>query len=97
MAQGWGLAAVEVAPDEAVGLSGQPSRTLAALIVSRRNVPNAFAHVPPFMYSCCTCSSKERALYLSRLCFEFSTSYLYISGVLRLCWCLCAMFDAEGP
>ena len=43
MAQGQILALVEVAPHEALGLSRQPSRQLAALIVSRYK-----QRTPPF-------------------------------------------------
>ena len=39
---------VEVASNEALGLSRQPSRQLAALIASCWNVPDVFTYVFPF-------------------------------------------------
>ena len=42
------LAAVQVSPHETFGLSRKPLRELTALTVSRRNVPNVFAHAPQF-------------------------------------------------
>ena len=44
------LAVVEVVPHEILGQSRQSSTKLAALTVSRRNVPNVFAHAPQFTH-----------------------------------------------